>query len=131
MSCSLHVPNATNRASDNDSDNEELTALALLPCRVGIVEKFLQFLEFRQAWQLTDFGVDAREVVDVYERVKKLGRNGVDHATWVKGMKVIEALTPLEVTDFQQFWLTPDEEARDLFLGYSSGAGRKRWVVPK
>ena len=96
-----------------------------MPCRLGAVEKFLLFLEFREAWQLAEFGVDAREMIDVYERVKKGGRHGVDHATWAKGVKVIGALTPLEVTDFQQFWLTPDVEARDLVLG-SSGAGRKR-----
>ena len=67
-------------------------------------------------------------MLDVYERVKKLGRKGVDHTAWSKGVKVVGAITPLEVVDFQQLWLTPDEETRAMIFGDSSTGGRRRYM---
>jgi hypothetical protein len=69
--------------------------------------------------------VDAEEMTDVYERVKRQGRLGVDHVVWSKGVKVVGSLTPLEVTDFQQFYLSPNEEARAYVFGEPE-TGRRR-----
>lgn len=95
--------------------------------RNGVVEKFLNFLQFREAWQLLDHGSDAMEMMELYERVKKAGgRHGVESAAWVKGVKVVGALTPIEVTDFQQFWLSAGAQDLDFVLGKSAKGGRKR-----
>ena len=37
-------------------------------------------------------GVTADEIADVYARVKKHGRMGVDHAAWMKGAKFLRSL---------------------------------------
>ena len=98
-----------------------------------MVEKFLYFLEYRNAWQLESMGVTADEIADVYARVKKHGRMGVDHAAWMKGAKFLHSLTPHEVTDFQQMCLTTDVETRraafrEALTPVGRGACRKRGV---
>jgi hypothetical protein len=99
-------------------------ACATRVCSIACVDKFLKFLEFRQAWQLTDLGVTAAELLDVYARVKRNGRDGVEHSAWMKGVKFVSSLTPHEVTDFQQFWLSPDDDVRAMV--FHDAAGRRK-----
>ena len=102
------------------------------------MEKFLKILEWVEAPPLVDHGVVAAELLDVYQRVKAspAGSNGVEHSAWIKGVKVVGALTPFDVASFQQFWLSPDEESRAHVFGDTAApkGGRKRcaldWSFP-
>ena len=76
-------------------------------------------------------GVTADEIADVYARVKKHGRMGVDHAAWMKGAKFLRSLTPHEVTDFQQMCLTTDVETRRAAFRETSEAGGRKRCVPE
>ena len=47
-------------------------------------------------------------------------------------VKVVGALTPHEVVDFQQMWLSPDAEARQFVLGEKpTKGGRRRRTTPQ
>ena len=60
----------------------------------------------------------AKSMLFIYDKVKKFGRMGVEASIWLTGEKFVRSLTPLEVTDFQQMWLSTDEDVRSMaFLG--------------
>ena len=84
---------------------------------MGVVEKFTNFLAYRGVWQLQDSDMSAEELAEVYTKVKKGGREAVESSQWSRCVKVVGSLTPKEVVDFQQMWLSPDVEARQFVLG--------------
>lgn len=94
-------------------------------CSHAVIKKFLHFLAWRGAWQLGD--QSASDVLDAYSAVKRHGRSGVEASIWEEGVKVIGAITPNEVVDFQQCWLSDDPHVRETAFGEEpTSGGRKR-----
>lgn len=76
--------------------------------------------------------MSAEELAEVYTKVKKGGREAVESSQWSRSVKVVGSLTPKEVVDFQQMWLSPDVEARQFVLGEKpTKGGRRRRGTPK
>ena len=91
----------------------------------------MNFLAFREAWQLSDNNASAGQILEIYDQVKKGGRQSVEGDAWNLATKVVRSLTPHEVTDFQQMWLATDDGVRAAAVGEepprtAPGTGRAR-----
>ena len=75
--------------------------------------------------------MSAEELLEVYTSAKKGGCDAVESSMWSRCVKVVGTLTPKEVVDFQQMWLSPDQEARQFVLGEKpTKGGRRRRRTP-
>ena len=72
----------------------------------------------------------AKSMLFIYDKVKKFGRMGVEASIWLTGEKFVRSLTPLEVKDFQQMWLSTDEDVRSMAFLSGNVLGRPRHTRP-
>ena len=106
--------------------------LVFLCRRIAVIEKFANFLAYRSVPQLEESDVSAKLLFSVYCEAKTGGRPSVDGSSWSRCVKLVGALTPHEVVDFQQMWLSPDAEARQFVLGEKpTKGGRRRRTTPQ